>query len=109
MSQLPRDADGRAAGFVNVISILPSGRGPDSPASARAHGNVRNKHKVHNPENMKGSVRRAVGHTTRHAARGVARVGHTAGFYVKVVDSLSPCFRGDFPESVTADRYVTSE
>ena len=28
---------------------------------------------------------------------------------VKVVDSLSPCFRGDFPESVTADRYVTSE
>ena len=27
----------------------------------------------------------------------------------KVVDSLSPCFRGDFPESVTADRYVTSE
>ena len=28
---------------------------------------------------------------------------------VKVVDSLSPCFRGDFPESVTTDRYVTSE
>ena len=30
-------------------------------------------------------------------------------FQIKVVDSLSPCFRGDFPESVTADRYVTSE
>ena len=28
---------------------------------------------------------------------------------VKVVDSLSPCFIGDFPESVTDDRYVTSE
>ena len=30
-------------------------------------------------------------------------------FQLKVVVSLSPCFRGDFPESVTADRYVTSE
>ena len=30
-------------------------------------------------------------------------------FQIKVVDSLSPCFRGDFPESVTDDRYVTSE
>ena len=28
---------------------------------------------------------------------------------LKVVVSLSPCFRVDFPESVTADRYVTSE
>ena len=28
---------------------------------------------------------------------------------IKVVVSLSPCFRGDFPESVTEDRYMTSE
>ena len=30
-------------------------------------------------------------------------------FVFKVVVSLSPCFRGDFPESVTDDRYMTSE
>ena len=35
--------------------------------------------------------------------------GPVAGARFKVVDSLSPCFRGDFPESVTDDRYVTSE
>ena len=31
------------------------------------------------------------------------------GKMLKVVVSPSPCFRGDFPESVTDDRYMTSE